>query len=1189
MRLPNLNVSSNITNTIRDLDQQRFKLDRQISTGQKITYPEEDGIRAGRLIQSDALKAKLSQYQRNASYASEYLNAGHLNLDHLHKLNQRALEISRVSGSQINQSAAQTYGHEIDQLVEEALNRINATHRGRSLFGGTEHNPNFGNTDVLVGLEHKKLISLENGLVGSNDLDGNRELLASESVVFKINGREYVVEVTKDGLQTSDVVQLVNELINADNGSLDQSPRLPDPSLANFATLGYRAFVRGGEGDNSTRNEHANVRSEISTNGELVVLGAAEQDFHTSVDFLTQWNPNSYFPEQVEQKITEQTRLRYPNKTFEELSDSEKDIIRNEVFKSGSTVFDSNQFQLELDSKVANKYSFEYSERQPPVPAPDPLTGNRPLLSFSDLDQTDQDSVWRETFEDFYNNGNLVYSLTDTDVQNLTGQAGRAGYYSFDFYQDTSDPALPMTGYLKPMEQDADNVWRAESDPLSSDLKISLNSLYDTVNKYGQDVQEINNLSVDNEIIQNRWQPTGAAPEMNWVRSIAVETSVSRGLSEFEISHSVPWKRLQTFEVGTVVEHEGKYWESQIQNNTNHKPTSGSERFWKELPSNYSVEREDWNFEANGSSTKFFHMAPDGQLFEDENEAIDYTFSLLINSSNPPDFPNDKALELVKEIKYGVTDFDITGSTSHALATFDPKTLEYTLSAAKDGGNVIDAPFIKGNVQQHKDGVTPAQNAVFSYEGNYFLITDQQTFDPAELSDLNENNRSNSSTFFLGNQLPLESKELIFEDGDTISGKKGEYIYSRFPDAEGNMVGQYYVALNDFKDQTELTNPNFFVAVDAYATRQGNQWSSAAVYDRGQIVLHQGTYFQSQVDSFNNRIQPLPPADGSDPNIDPVSIIKPSDKFVMNEEGQSVANNLWIPIGEELDYVLKFKTNHQDSPKVSIHPAGTSGKDAKADAIIDADGNVVGLKLLDPGEYYFGASSDGVVPPDFDKATIALDNGRVLEAKIIWEENFVNPGPFQIAGFELIDDGEGPHDANNLPYDGDTFSFATGTKTFLDHRDTDGNLVNVTYQGGNENAVARVGKDTDISFMLDASDGNTASLASVVNSLVDLRDGLFDISASPQASSVLDTEKELIALEDSIIDKIGELSSKMVRMETVRAHDEDYMMALDKQISKDLEIDMSEAIMRLTKVSTAYQAAMQVGAQLLNNSLLNYL
>ena len=63
----------------------------------------------------------------------------------------------------------------------------------------------------------------------------------------------------------------------------------------------------------------------------------------------------------------------------------------------------------------------------------------------------------------------------------------------------------------------------------------------------------------------------------------------------------------------------------------------------------------------------------------------------------------------------------------------------------------------------------------------------------------------------------------------------------------------------------------------------------------------------------------------------------------------------------------------------------------------------------------------------------------------------------------------------------------------------------------------------------------------------------------------------------------------MVRMETARVHDEDYLLQLDQQISRDLDVDLSEAIMRLTRVSTAYQAAMQVGAQLLNTSLLNYL
>ena len=78
-------------------------------------------------------------------------------------------------------------------------------------------------------------------------------------------------------------------------------------------------------------------------------------------------------------------------------------------------------------------------------------------------------------------------------------------------------------------------------------------------------------------------------------------------------------------------------------------------------------------------------------------------------------------------------------------------------------------------------------------------------------------------------------------------------------------------------------------------------------------------------------------------------------------------------------------------------------------------------------------------------------------------------------------------------------------------------------------------------------------------------------------------------LKNKIIDKMGELTASMVRMETVKAHDEDYFMQLDQRISRDLDIDLSETIMRLSRVSTAYQAAMQVGAQLLNTSLLNYL
>ena len=41
-----------------------------------------------------------------------------------------------MAGSNLNESAAETYGFEINQLIEEALNRVNATHRGRALFLG---------------------------------------------------------------------------------------------------------------------------------------------------------------------------------------------------------------------------------------------------------------------------------------------------------------------------------------------------------------------------------------------------------------------------------------------------------------------------------------------------------------------------------------------------------------------------------------------------------------------------------------------------------------------------------------------------------------------------------------------------------------------------------------------------------------------------------------------------------------------------------------------------------------------------------------------------------------------------------------------------------------------------------------------------------------------------------------------
>ena len=67
-----------------------------------------------------------------------------------------------------------------------------------------------------LGNLHKTTISLNDSLVGEESADGNRILSEGEYVVFKLNGREYVVEATKDGLTTSKILELVESLVNED-------------------------------------------------------------------------------------------------------------------------------------------------------------------------------------------------------------------------------------------------------------------------------------------------------------------------------------------------------------------------------------------------------------------------------------------------------------------------------------------------------------------------------------------------------------------------------------------------------------------------------------------------------------------------------------------------------------------------------------------------------------------------------------------------------------------------------------------------------------------------------------------------------------------------------------------------------------------------------------------------------------
>ena len=49
------------------------------------------------------------------------------------------------------------------------------------------------------------------------------------------------------------------------------------------------------------------------------------------------------------------------------------------------------------------------------------------------------------------------------------------------------------------------------------------------------------------------------------------------------MKHADNWRRLQSYVYGSVIEHDGKLWQSIIDDNRNHNPSDEASPYWKEI------------------------------------------------------------------------------------------------------------------------------------------------------------------------------------------------------------------------------------------------------------------------------------------------------------------------------------------------------------------------------------------------------------------------------------------------------------------------------------------------------------------------------------------------------------------------------------------------------------------------------
>jgi flagellar hook-associated protein 3 FlgL len=162
---------------------------------------------------------------------------------------------------------------------------------------------------------------------------------------------------------------------------------------------------------------------------------------------------------------------------------------------------------------------------------------------------------------------------------------------------------------------------------------------------------------------------------------------------------------------------------------------------------------------------------------------------------------------------------------------------------------------------------------------------------------------------------------------------------------------------------------------------------------------------------------------------------------------------------------------------------------------------------------------------------------------------------------------------------------------FTATRDANGKITAINYSGSLNESAIRIGEDTEIK--IGSSVTENQGIATVLNKLIVLRDTLNAPASGTKAATVIGMRGEgagnLDELESEVLTYLSRAGTVQYRLETVMKDLEVRSEATEQLISKDADIDFAEATVRLNRAQMAYQAAIQSGAMIQRNSLLDYL
>lgn len=138
MRVTNNMYQDSLVSQLNRLSFRQVKLQGQISSGKKVSLPEDDPSSVRNVVNAQDEVTTIKGYRQNISFLKDKISVIYNNLRSLKTVSDRANEIAISADDLKTPDDLRTYAIEINNLIEQTVQIVNSTYNGYYLFGGNK-------------------------------------------------------------------------------------------------------------------------------------------------------------------------------------------------------------------------------------------------------------------------------------------------------------------------------------------------------------------------------------------------------------------------------------------------------------------------------------------------------------------------------------------------------------------------------------------------------------------------------------------------------------------------------------------------------------------------------------------------------------------------------------------------------------------------------------------------------------------------------------------------------------------------------------------------------------------------------------------------------------------------------------------------------------------------------------------